>query len=529
MAARSRYPNQPRGWHRPATMNTVPNRRRLAGARLARHLAAVPDEQPAMWEAGDLLRLGQLRKLAVDTGQPDEALHILDAAQTADDAMDALTAAGLIPSGEQSAEEVLSWFSPLLEPGCDQLDAEMCAAEFIGSIRQASHGEDLVPELLCDLIATAAAHDRAESAVMLRTLAVIGPNESRAASAAAIAARPAAELAGLPWTEELGRPVPGRAFGYTDIYDEQTSLVLTFAYGRKRHAVVVLIDYLLGGGIKDCYVVDYTESLRAKYRKVARDPELTFTDYSLPDAASLLFTSLSRPPCPQEPDQVECVQHNLDLVWARADLIIGQVLPPAASRQPRKPAAAPRNIHRIKVTLRGVRPPVWRRFEVPSDLSLTRLHDVIQAGFGWQNCHLFVFETPLGRYGIPDPDSGDRSAAHKKLSAVADWPGDIFRYEYDFGDSWEHDILVEAIQPAEPGVRYPRCTAGRRAGPPEDCGGVWGYAHLLSVLASPRHPEHAGRLKWLGLQSPADFDPARFDLAEVNGTLARIAKVLMKP
>ena len=287
-----------------------------------------------MWEAGDLLRLGQLRKLAVDTGQPDEALHFLDAAQTADDAMDALAARpSLIPSGEQSAEEVLSWFSPLLEPGCDQLDAEMCAAEFIGSIRQASHREDLVPELLCDLIATAAAQDRAESAVMLRTLAVIGPNESRAAATAAIAARPAADLAGLPWTEELGSPVPGRAFGYTDIYDEQTSLVLTFAYGRKRHAVVVLIDYLLGGGIKDCYVVDYTESLRANYRKVARDPELTFTDYSLPEAASLLFTSLSRPPCPQEPDQVECVQHNLDLLWARADLIIGKALPPAASRR----------------------------------------------------------------------------------------------------------------------------------------------------------------------------------------------------
>ena len=323
--------------------------------------------------------------------------------------------------------------------------------------------------------------------------------------------------------------MPGRAFGYSDIYGDQLSLVITFGYGDSRHAIVVLIDYLLGGGIKDCYVVDYTDALRTEYRKIGRDPDLTFSDYSIADASSILFKSLTKPVCPQDDEQVECVENYLDVVWARAELILSEAVPAAGQRKTRKPASASRNIHRIKVALRGTKPPVWRRFEVPSDISLKRLHDVLQAGFGWEDRHLFVFETPLGSYGIPDPDSDHRSAAHKKLSAVADWPGDKLRYEYDFGDGWEHEIVVEAVQPAEPGVAYPRCTAGRRAGPPEDCGGTWGYTELLGIMASPRHREYQARLDWLGLSSAAEFDPGRFDLAEANTGLAKVAKVLIKP
>ena len=90
-------------------------------------------------------------------------------------------------------------------------------------------------------------------------------------------------------------------------------------------------------------------------------------------------------------------------------------------------------------------------------------------------------------------------------------------YCYDFGDSWEHEIVVEGIVPAEPNVRYPRCLDGRRASPPEDCGGAWGYAELLRVLSDPRHEEHAERREWLG----HGFDPERFDLAATNRALTR--------
>ncbi len=175
-------------------------------------------------------------------------------------------------------------------------------------------------------------------------------------------------------------------------------------------------------------------------------------------------------------------------------------------------------------------PPHW--FEVPSDITLKRLHDVIQRGFGWQDRHLFVFETEIGRYSVPDPDSNGpgpdfRNAASKKLSAVADWPGDRILYVYDFGDAWEHDILVEAVMPAGPGVDYPRCTAGRRAGAPEDCGGPSGYRELLNVLANQRSPQHAAMLQSLGIESAADFDPEYFSAAHVNAELSYMSKVLV--
>jgi hypothetical protein len=175
------------------------------------------------------------------------------------------------------------------------------------------------------------------------------------------------------------------------------------------------------------------------------------------------------------------------------------------------------------VTLRGAKPPIWRRLEVPSDTTLYTLHRVIQASFDWQDYHLHVFETTVGRYGTPDPDgmADNFNDAYKKLSAVADWPGDRVRYTYDFGDNWELDIVVEAVQPAEPGVAYPQCTGGRRAAPPEDCGGVWGYATLLNVLANPKHEEHEAYLEWLGFETAAEFDPDTFDIHVVNNDLTR--------
>jgi hypothetical protein len=191
-------------------------------------------------------------------------------------------------------------------------------------------------------------------------------------------------------------------------------------------------------------------------------------------------------------------------------------------------AAPSSSVHRVKVTLRGTRPPIWRRFEIPSELTLSQLHTVIQRGFGWQGGHMWLFETPTGDFGVPDADLGFRNAASQRLSAVAAASRDRVRYEYDFGDGWEHDIVVEEVLPAEAGIAYPRCTAGKRARPPEDCGGVWGYYELLEILADPSCDEHAERLDWLGLESAADFDPAGFDQDATNLALAPTAKVLVR-
>lgn len=124
-------------------------------------------------------------------------------------------------------------------------------------------------------------------------------------------------------------------------------------------------------------------------------------------------------------------------------------------------------VHRVTVVLRGSKPPMWRRLEVPSDATLQQLHHAIQRAFGWHGYHLWVFETSLGEYGIADQELGHRGAASKKLRQTAPQGGDRLRYTYDFGDDWACDILVEAVTTAEPGIAYPRCPTGRRACPLE--------------------------------------------------------------
>ncbi|MET9296706.1 plasmid pRiA4b ORF-3 family protein [Streptomyces sp. NPDC003077] len=182
----------------------------------------------------------------------------------------------------------------------------------------------------------------------------------------------------------------------------------------------------------------------------------------------------------------------------------------------------------MKVTLRDSRPPIWRRLEVPSGITLRELHDVIQAAFGWEDYHMWSFDSGSARYGIADQGLGLRSATSKQLGQIATRSGDRLLYTYDFGDNWEHDILVENITAPEPGTAYPHCLTGRRAAPPEDCGGIWGYDHLIEILADRHHEEHEERLEWLGLDSADRFDPAAFDVAQVNSALSARAAVLVK-
>ena len=196
--------------------------------------------------------------------------------------------------------------------------------------------------------------------------------------------------------------------------------------------------------------------------------------------------------------------------------------------KPGASTAPARTVHTIKVTLAGSQPPIWRRLQVPSTMTLRALHDVLQVAFGWEDYHMWVFETPLGRYGLPDRDLEISSAAAKRLGQVAPHKTDRLGYTYDFGDDWEHIIAVEAISNPEPGIAYPRCLTGRRACPPEDCGGIWGYDYLIEILTDPRHEEHQERLEWLGLDSPSQFDPSAFDPAQANTALAGLATILIK-
>ena len=181
-----------------------------------------------------------------------------------------------------------------------------------------------------------------------------------------------------------------------------------------------------------------------------------------------------------------------------------------ASKQP----SVSESIYQIKVTLKGIRPPIWRRLQVPSGINLYKLHQIFQVAMGWSDSHLHQFTVKGIDFGEPDPDYGleVKNERRAKLSQVISGEKARFDYLYDFGDSWEHEILVEKILPAEPEAHYPICIAGKRACPPDDCGGIWGYADLLKTIQSPGDPEYESMIEWLG----EPFDSEAFDLDEIN-------------
>lgn len=168
-----------------------------------------------------------------------------------------------------------------------------------------------------------------------------------------------------------------------------------------------------------------------------------------------------------------------------------------------------KTVHQLKVTLGQVKPPVWRRIVVSSDLTLGELAPVLEAAMGWFGGHLHAFDIDGTGYATPNPDWAldDLDENRFRLKDVLPEVGMKMQWDYDFGDGWEHSVLVEAIDVPEAGVEYPVCLAGRRACPPEDCGGPWSYANLLEALADPEHPEHDELREWI----PIDFDPTYFD------------------
>lgn len=177
------------------------------------------------------------------------------------------------------------------------------------------------------------------------------------------------------------------------------------------------------------------------------------------------------------------------------------------------------SVYQLKVSLRGIKPPIWRRVQVPGDITLAKLHRALQVVMGWTNSHLHKFSIGGVDYAEPDPDGflnfqSDRRARLNKVARAMQ----KFEYEYDFGDSWEHDIVVEKTLQPEPGASYPVCLAGERACPPEDCGGLWGYQDFLEAIMNPAHTEHEAMLTWVG----GSFDPETFDLDAVNASLRRL-------
>ena len=176
-------------------------------------------------------------------------------------------------------------------------------------------------------------------------------------------------------------------------------------------------------------------------------------------------------------------------------------------------------IVQLKITLKYVRPPIWRRIQIRPDISLAALHRVLQITMGWYDSHLHQFRARKTYYGVPDRDEFNelnlKDESKTQLGRVLTKPKQKLIYEYDFGDGWEHEILLEKVLTPESGVRYPRCIGGARACPPEDCGGVGGYANFLAAIRDPNHEEHDEYLDWIG----GEFDPGEFELDEFDTAL----------
>ncbi len=183
-------------------------------------------------------------------------------------------------------------------------------------------------------------------------------------------------------------------------------------------------------------------------------------------------------------------------------------------------------IYQLKVVLLGSEPPVWRRLQVPGDATLDWLHAALQVALGWTNSHLHQFRVGAVRYSDTRHNfveyEGDPEIFETRkftLRQIAPREQDAFGYEYDFGDSWEHEITVEKILPPDAkSATVGVCLDGVRACPPEDCGGIGGYDNLLKILKNRKHPEHKTMKQWVG----GSFDAAAFDVGKTNLWLRKL-------
>jgi hypothetical protein len=216
----------------------------------------------------------------------------------------------------------------------------------------------------------------------------------------------------------------------------------------------------------------------------------------------------------------ERLRREYDAVYGHEDA--ASVRKPAAGSRPRtkgagrKPAKEPGTVYQFKITLLDTQPPVWRRIQV-EDCTLDKLHEHIQTAMGWTNSHLNHFRIGEQRYGDPmlmaenfeEFDYADSTTTNLSDILPEGRRRLRFLYEYDFGDSWEHEVLFEKRVEAEAGVKYPRCVDGARACPPEDVGGTGSYAHFVEAIRDEDNERHDELLGWVG----GRFDPEAFDAA----------------
>ena len=177
-----------------------------------------------------------------------------------------------------------------------------------------------------------------------------------------------------------------------------------------------------------------------------------------------------------------------------------------------------KKIYQIQIVLEGSKPKIWRRILLNSDLLLVDFHRIIQTTMGWTNSHLHMFTDGREEYSPKEFEVEEaKDSRIVRLDKILKDEKSKIIYEYDFGDGWEHIIILEKILTPDSKLQIPSCVAGKRNCPPEDCGGIWGYSDMLEILKQPDHEEYESYIEWLG----SDFDPEYFDKDEINKMLLK--------
>jgi len=258
--------------------------------------------------------------------------------------------------------------------------------------------------------------------------------------------------------------------------------------------------------------------------KIAANP--TFLEFSrftaMISSALVLFNQPGEEEGEGSPDSIA---NMIPLLDEAIDRLSDQLLESAPKNKPKVKAAKKNDrqeIYQLKISLKGSKPPIWRRILIPAEMELIDLHDAIQASMGWDGYHLHQFKQGNTFY-LPEPDDeftgfggfDTEDSSGVRIDQLLRTEKDKIEYEYDFGDSWDHEVLLEKVLEPAAGAVYPVCVKGKGACPPEDCGGLWGYYFLLEILGDPEDEEHEGMLAWAG----GPIDPAAFDLDEANARL----------
>jgi hypothetical protein len=479
---------------------------------------------------------------------------------TVDEGCDCPACSGDGSDPEQMLAELLDGAAALADSE-DPLEAEMAGALFVAMA--AAGGDDSAAAFAQAFIPAIEARGTGTALIMLTAIGAAARGGPEEVARAAVAAAGRLAASGVPapsWAGELAKPTLAGPF--VRLYDTEgmmSALFGSFQRAGREHAVMVIVDHENCGAAEDIYILDaadvpaamqdirdggrrdgltiktqpleapewrwYVE--QAMQERAVHDDEEALDAFDLideevgpgyPVLAVLLRARLAAFPQPRKPKNAVVEGHGV------GESALGLAFPAAArgrpqKLQPERRKAGPAPVYQLKVSLRGAKPPIWRRLLVPGDINLARLHAILLAAFGWDGGHLHVFETPYGDFGRADRELGHRAEGSVTLKQVAPDVNDKIRYTYDFGDDWVHDIVVEKVLDADPTTTYPRCTGGKRAAPPDDCGGIWGYEELVDVLANPTHPEHEERLEWLGLDDASQFTPEVFDVEAVNRRL----------